>query len=150
SIVGTVAYMAPEQAEGKPVDPRADIFSLGVMLYELATGRRPFIGDTSVSVLSSIIRDTPRPISDIKPVLPREFSRIVKRCLVKDPEYRFQSAKDLRNELRELREEGESGEVGGSPRPGRGVSTTERVETPLEFRTRRRAIFVVVTGAIAL
>ena len=105
-IVGTVAYMSPEQAEGKPVDHRSDIFSLGVMLYELATGERPFKGDTHVSLLSSILRDTPRSVTELKPAAPRELSRIIKRCLVKDPEYRYQSAKDLRNELRELQEEG--------------------------------------------
>ena len=114
-IIGTVAYMAPEQAEGKSVDQRADIFSLGVVLYELATGQRPFIGDTSLLVLSSIIKDTPRPVTEVKPVLPRELSRIVRHCLVKDPEYRYQSAKDLRNELHELREERESSELGSLP-----------------------------------
>jgi eukaryotic-like serine/threonine-protein kinase len=101
-ILGTVAYMSPEQAEGKPLDSRSDIFSLGVMLFEMATGKRPFVGDTSISLLSSIIKDTPQSVTDLKPALPRELSRIIKRCLVKDPEYRYQSAKDLRNELREL------------------------------------------------
>ena len=109
-IVGTVAYMSPEQAQGKPVDPRSDIFSLGVLLYELATGVRPFAGDTSVSLLSSIIKDTPRSVSDLKPALPRELSRIVKRCLAKDVEYRYQSAKDLRNDVRELQQESDAGE----------------------------------------
>jgi serine/threonine protein kinase/Flp pilus assembly protein TadD len=104
-IVGTVAYMSPEQAEGKPVDQRSDLFSLGVVLYEMATGGRPFTGDTSVSVLSSIIKDTPRSVTDLKPALPRELSRIIKRCLAKDPEYRYQSAKDLRNDLRELQQD---------------------------------------------
>jgi serine/threonine protein kinase/Flp pilus assembly protein TadD len=149
-IIGTVAYMAPEQAEGKPLDQRADIFSLGVMLYELATGQRPFTGDTNLSVLSSVIRDTPPPVTDIKPVLPREFSRIVRHCLVKDPEYRYQSAKDLRNELRELREEQESGESGASL--GSRASWRSKVgsDTPIGYMTRHRTIFILVTGTVAL
>jgi serine/threonine-protein kinase len=113
-IVGTVAYMSPEQAEGKPIDHRSDIFSLGVMLYELATGERPFTGDTSVSLLSSIIRDAPRQATELRPALPRELSRIIKQCLVKDPEYRYQSAKDIRNELRALQQESQSGELDAS------------------------------------
>ncbi len=110
-IVGTVAYMSPEQAEGRFVDERSDIFSLGVMLYEMATGERPFKGDTSVSVLSSILRDTPRPLTDINPELPRDLTVIVRRCLAKDPDRRYQSAKDLRNELDELQQSFESGEL---------------------------------------
>jgi serine/threonine protein kinase len=110
-IVGTVAYMSPEQAEGKPVDHRSDLFSLGVMLYELATGERPFKGDTSVSVLSSIIKDTPASVTDLRPTVPRDLSRIVKRCLVKDADHRYQTAKDLRNELEDLKHDLDSGEL---------------------------------------
>ena len=104
-IVGTPAYMSPEQAEGKPVDHRSDLFSLGTMLYEMATGERPFKGDSTISILSSIVRDVPRPLVEFSPVQPRELWRIVRRALVKDVDGRYQSAKDLRNDLRELRQD---------------------------------------------
>lgn len=110
-ILGTVAYMSPEQAEGKAVDARSDLFSLGIILYEMATGRRPFTGETSVSILASIVKDTPASVSELNPALPRDFARIVRRALAKDPEARYQTAKDLRNDLRELRASLESGEL---------------------------------------
>ena len=116
-IVGTVSYMSPEQAEGKPVDHRSDIFSLGVMLYRMATGELPFKGDSSMSTLSSILRDTPRPITDINPDLPRDLAKVVRRALTKDPEHRYQSAKDLRNELEELKQELDSGELAAATAP---------------------------------
>jgi len=109
-ILGTFAYMSPEQAEGKAVDQRSDVFSLGVMLYEMASGERPFRGDTAMSILTSIMRDTPRSISELKRDLPTDFGRIVRRCLAKDPEDRYQTAKDLRNDLRGLRDDLSSGE----------------------------------------
>jgi serine/threonine protein kinase len=110
-IVGTVAYMSPEQAEGRSVDHRTDIFSFGVMLYELATGARPFQGDTSLSVLSALLKETPRSVSDVNPAVPGALARLIRMCLQKDPERRFQSAKDLRNELHALKEELDSGEL---------------------------------------
>jgi Tol biopolymer transport system component len=110
-IIGTVAYMSPEQAEGKAVDPRSDIFSLGVVLHEMATGDRPFKGDTNVSVLSAILKDTPTPVTDSNPELPADLARIVRRCLAKDPERRYQTAADLRNELEELKQDTASGTV---------------------------------------
>jgi eukaryotic-like serine/threonine-protein kinase len=110
-IVGTVAYMSPEQAEGKPIDARSDLFSLGVILYEMATGVRPFTGDTSMSIISSILKDTPRSVTDVNPVLPRDLGRIIRRALVKDPTRRYQTAADLRNDLEELKTSFDSGEL---------------------------------------
>jgi Tol biopolymer transport system component len=110
-ILGTVAYMAPEQAEGKPVDPRSDVFSMGVLLYEMATGERPFKGDTRISIISSIMRDTPTSVTELNRALPRHLGRIVKRCLSKEPNRRYSSARDLHNDLLELKEEIDSGEL---------------------------------------
>ena len=108
-ILGTVAYMSPEQAQGKAVDSRSDVFSLGIVLFEIATAVRPFTGDSNVAVISSILKDTPPLVTDLRPDLPRELSRIVKRCLAKDPEERYQTGKDLRNDLKALKEDSDSG-----------------------------------------
>jgi len=110
-ILGTAAYMSPEQAEGKALDQRSDVFSLGILLYEMATGQRPFKGDSGVSVLSAILRDTPGSVTDLRPDLPRDLARIIKRALTKDPEHRYQSAKDLRNDLETLKEDLDSGQL---------------------------------------
>ncbi len=108
-IVGTVAYMSPEQVEGKAVDHRTDLFSLGIVLYEMATGNRPFTGDSPASLVSSILRDAPKPVSVVKSDLPRHLGRIVRQCLVKNVDERTQSAQDVRNQLIDLRREIESG-----------------------------------------
>ncbi len=115
-LVGTVPYMSPEQAEGKPADHRSDVFSLGIVLYEMATGRRPFGGETPMSVISAILKDTPAPLSGLKPGLPPELDRILRHCLAKDPARRYQSALDLRNDLEDLDETGR-GPVASPARP---------------------------------
>ena len=107
-ILGTAAYMSPEQAEGKVIDARTDIFSLGVILFEMLTGRRPFTGDSQVSTLSSVLRDTPPPVHEVKPDLPRHLGRIVHRCLAKEADRRYQTVLDVRNELEGLRDEVQS------------------------------------------
>ncbi len=106
-ILGTVHYMSPEQAEGRSVDTRSDVFSLGIVLYEMLTGTRPFQGQSPISTISAILKDTPDSVTDLKTGLPRHMDRIVRRCLHKDPDRRYQTAKELRNELEELQAEQE-------------------------------------------
>jgi len=102
---GTLPYMSPEQITGRDVDARTDIFSLGVILYEMATGERPFRGEASASLMSSILRDEPTDAEKVKPGIPRHLGRIIRRCLHKDPDRRFLMVKGLRNELEELQRE---------------------------------------------
>jgi len=107
-VIGTIPYMSPEQVEGKAVDRRTDIFSLGVLFYEMVTGERPFHGDTSPALMSSILKDVPLPIVDVRADLPRHLGRILKRCLEKNPQQRYSSATDLAYELENFRKEHES------------------------------------------
>ena len=101
-VMGTPAYMSPEQTSGRPLDHRTDIFSLGVVLHEMATGRRPFDGNSSAELVSAILRDTAPSVTDVRPDLPSDLARIIRRCLEKDPRHRVQTARDVCNEFRDL------------------------------------------------
>ena len=101
-VMGTPAYMSPEQVSGRPLDHRSDIFALGVVLHEMATGRRPFGGSSSAELISSILRDTPPSVTDLRSELPADLARVIRRCLDKDPRYRMQTARDVSNEFRDL------------------------------------------------
>jgi serine/threonine protein kinase len=103
TVMGTPAYMSPEQVSGRTVDHRTDIFSLGVMLHEMATGHRPFEGNSSAELASAILRDTPPSVSELRPDLPGDLARVIRRCLEKDPRHRIQTARDVSNEFRDLR-----------------------------------------------
>jgi serine/threonine protein kinase/tetratricopeptide (TPR) repeat protein len=100
-VMGTPAYMSPEQIAGGPVDHRSDIFSLGVVLYEMATGQRPFQGQSYAELASSILRDSPSLVSEVRPGLPADLAQIVRRCLEKDPNHRLQTARDIANQFAE-------------------------------------------------
>ena len=133
-ILGTVPYMSPEQVAGKTVDHRSDIFSLGIILYEMAVGRRPFSGESSAELASSILRDQPVSVSEIRSDLPGHLGWVIRRCLEKDPRRRYQSALDISNELVDLKSglssespayRGPVSPPGGvSPMRGGGSSTT--------------------------
>jgi non-specific serine/threonine protein kinase len=106
SISGTICYMSPEQLREEALDHRTDLFSLGILLFELAAGAHPFVGETATEVMAGILRDEPRSALELNPRLPRRLDRILRHCLEKDAHYRMASALDLRDELDRLRREG--------------------------------------------
>jgi serine/threonine-protein kinase len=125
-VLGTVGYMSPEQAQGRTneIDGRSDIFSLGCILYEAVTGQKAFAGKDAIDTLNKIIRDPVRPISEFRPEAPNHLHRIVRRCLAKDPDERYQTIKDVALELKELRRElaGREGIDITAPPPSTGSS----------------------------
>jgi len=111
SILGTVSYMSPEQAQGKKVDTRSDIFSFGAVLYEMATGARAFEGESSLSTLSAILRDEARPMAEVAPDVPLQLEDVIQRCLRKMPDDRWQSMKEVQAALSTLKRESDSGSL---------------------------------------
>ncbi|MEX1245364.1 MAG: protein kinase [Thermoanaerobaculia bacterium] len=118
-IVGTLSYMSPEQLEGKPVDARTDIFALGATLYEMATGRKAFEGKSQAALLSAILTSEPPPVSALRPMSPPPLDRLVKVCLAKDPDARWQTAHDVGLQLQTLSDGGAVSSVGSVSAPSR-------------------------------
>src|SRR5579863_4993987 len=111
SILGTVSYMSPEQAQGRKVDTRSDIFSFGAVLYEMLTGRRAFEGESSLSTLSAILRDEVKPMSEVAPDVPPPLETLLKRCLRKEPEDRCQTMREVQIALSALKRDSDSGSL---------------------------------------
>lgn len=142
-ILGTIPYMAPEQCRGERVDTRADLFAFGAILYEMASGTRAFGGESSVDIMTAVLKDDPRPLETLRPGVPSRFARIVKRCLEKDPRHRIQSAIDLKHELEDLADE-------LRPAPPQPVAASAGGgPTPLARRARRLLPAIVVGVALA-
>jgi serine/threonine protein kinase/Flp pilus assembly protein TadD len=147
TAVGTVAYMSPEQARGEELDARTDLFSFGVVLYEMASGRTPFLGNTTAIIFEAILNRSPVALLKVKPDLPAELERIIGKALEKDGELRYQAASDLRADLKRLRRDTDSSrpaaaEAGPSPLPARkhsrrslilGVAAVALAAVPLAY-----------------
>jgi serine/threonine protein kinase/tetratricopeptide (TPR) repeat protein len=134
-VMGTAGYMSPEQAQGKPVDQRSDIFSFGCILYEAATGQKPFAGDSVVDTLHKIIYEPAPAITDFNPSAPPELQRVIRKCLAKEPEKRYQTIRDTANDLEELLEQMKgTSDSKRSVAPSTGTSTNSAGSTDEDLR----------------
>jgi Tol biopolymer transport system component len=149
TIVGTFQYMAPEQLEGKEADARTDLWALGCVLYEMATGKRAFEGTSQASLISAIMKDEPRPILELQPLSPPALEHLVRRCLAKDADKRWQSAGDL---ARELEWVASGGSQAGVPMPvasrPRGRASTTRMIAGIGFAAVLLAAGVFIGGRL--
>jgi eukaryotic-like serine/threonine-protein kinase len=141
-IVGTFQYMAPEQLEGQEADARSDIWAFGATVYEMATGLKAFSGHSQASLIASILKEQPRPISELQPLTPPGLDRIVQRCLAKDPDDRWQTARDLAHELKWI---AQAGSQAGTPAP-----VTARRRSRERILIALAALGVVGTAVLAV
>jgi serine/threonine protein kinase len=147
-LVGTFQYMAPEQLEGKEADARTDIFAFGEMLYEMVTGKPAFSGKSRASLIAAVLSTEPPPITQVQPLASQALERVVKKCLAKDPEERWQSASDLASELKWIADSGSSASaVNVSAIPEASKTTSQRESGRLAWAIA--AIALAAAGGVA-
>jgi eukaryotic-like serine/threonine-protein kinase len=149
AVIGTAAYMSPEQVRGAGVDYRSDVFSFGCVLYEAATRTRPFVADTPVETMHKILHDKPPPVEEKNPSCPAELRRLIRRCLAKSPEQRVQSMKDLAIELREIADEWDSLSASGSSGSTIGGALPRRAPSRLPAFAVGAGLLLAVVGIAA-